>query len=236
MVLQLYGYIQSTCTKRVALTLHEKNVPFVFHNVDIVKGEQKSTDHKAKQPFGQVPFIDDDGFVVFESRAICRYIEEKHSGQGTKLVPDGLQKRTLFEQAASIEQANFDPFAAPLAFEALIKKRYGLETDPAKVTDLTQKLNQKLDGYETILSKQKYLAGDVRPPLIILTNRSVTEGLSQLQQELTLADLFHLPYGTLVNTAGINVIRDRPNVARWFADISGRPAWHAVKDGVKSTA
>lgn len=57
MVLKLYGFTLSTCTKRVATVLHEKNIPFEFHNVDLMKGENKAPDFKAKQPFGQVPYI-----------------------------------------------------------------------------------------------------------------------------------------------------------------------------------
>jgi hypothetical protein len=39
------------------MVLLEKKVPFEFHNVDLTKGEQKTADVKAKQPFGQVPYI-----------------------------------------------------------------------------------------------------------------------------------------------------------------------------------
>lgn len=38
----------------------------------------------------------------------------------------------------------------------------GETTDEKRVTDLTATLNSKLDVYEKILSKRKYLAGDVR--------------------------------------------------------------------------
>ena len=57
MVLKLYGFHLSTCTRTVATVLHEKNVPFQFIPVDISKGEQKAPEYVAKQPFGQVPYI-----------------------------------------------------------------------------------------------------------------------------------------------------------------------------------
>ncbi|KAF9448596.1 glutathione S-transferase [Macrolepiota fuliginosa MF-IS2] len=214
MVLKLYGSYLSTCTRRVGVVLHEKKIPFEFHNIDLAKGEHKSSDFIAKQPFGQVPYIDDDGFILFESRAITRYLEDKYSNQGTKLIPADRQKRALFEQAASIEQANFDSYAAPLVFEVVFKARRGLQTDPAKVKEYTEKLADKLKAYDQILAKQKYLAGD----------------------EVTLADLFHLPYGSMLPAAGVNLLQELPNVSRWFNDITSRPAWGAVKDGVKSTA
>ena len=39
---------------------------------------------------------------------------------------------------------------------------WGATADPKRVEELVGKLNGKLDGYEVILGKQKYLAGDVR--------------------------------------------------------------------------
>src|SRR5438477_3651369 len=57
MVLKLYGFIYSTNTQRVVLVLKELNVPYEFVNVDLTKGEQKSAEYLAKQPFGVVPFM-----------------------------------------------------------------------------------------------------------------------------------------------------------------------------------
>lgn len=57
MVLKLYGSPMSTCTKRVAVVLHEKQVPFEMIPVDYAKGEHKSPEYLEKQPFGQMPYI-----------------------------------------------------------------------------------------------------------------------------------------------------------------------------------
>ncbi|KAJ7097165.1 thioredoxin-like protein [Mycena belliarum] len=169
MVLKLVGAGLSTSTLRAALVLVEKKVPF-----DMAKGEHKAPEFVSKQSFGQVPYmIDDDGFVLYESRAICRYIEEKYAGQGTPLVPIDPKGKALFEQAASIEFANFDPFASKAVFENF-KPMWGLTPDKAVFDTLIAGLSAKLEVYEIILGKQKYLAGD----------------------EITLADLFHLPYGS----------------------------------------
>ncbi|KAH6894788.1 thioredoxin-like protein [Coprinopsis sp. MPI-PUGE-AT-0042] len=65
MVLKLYGWPKSTCTQRVALTLHEKNVPFEFVMVDLFKRESKTPEYLEKQPFGQVPYLVRPSFLVF---------------------------------------------------------------------------------------------------------------------------------------------------------------------------
>ncbi|EAU83309.1 glutathione S-transferase [Coprinopsis cinerea okayama7 len=215
MVLKLYGWSKSTCTQRVATTLHEKKVPFEFVMVDLFKGESKTPEYLMKQPFGQVPYLDDDGFILYESRAIARYIAEKYANQGTNLIPmKDLQSRALFEQAASIETADFDQFAGKAVFEMVFKPMMGGKSDQKVFDDLIATLSSKLDVYDKILAKQKYLAGN----------------------EITLADLFHLPYGVLLSTAGSEIMQSKPNVARWFNEMQARPSWKAVKDGVSSTA
>ncbi|KAF8074668.1 glutathione S-transferase [Lyophyllum atratum] len=214
MVLKLYGSPLFSCTQRVGTVLMEKGVPFQLIVPDIANGEHKSPEFRAKQPFGQVPVIDDDGFILYESRAICRYIATKYADQGTKLIPTNFKERAIFEQAASIEQNNFDPYAGAAISEKLIKPYFGQDPAEAVYEDNLKKLDAKLDAYDVILSKQKYLAGD----------------------ELTLADLFHLPYGTKLGDIGSNIMETKPNVARWFKDISSRPSWVSANAGVKSTA
>ncbi|KAF8063505.1 glutathione S-transferase [Lyophyllum atratum] len=214
MVLKLYGLSMSAGVKCVAVALLEKQVPFELIAVDFAKREHKSPEFLEKQPFGQIPYIDDDGFILYESRAIARYIAAKYADQGTKLIPTGLKENALFEQAVSIEQNNFNSSASGAVFEKIFKPIQGLTSDQAVVDEHLKKLDAKLDAYDVILSKQKYLAGD----------------------ELTLADLFHLPIGSLLEAAGSNVMETKPNVARWLKDISSRPSWQAVKGDFKGAA
>ncbi|KAK0223577.1 glutathione S-transferase [Armillaria fumosa] len=213
MVLKLYGSPFSTCTKRVATVLHEKKVPFEIYSINLAAGEHKTPSFLEKQPFGVVPYIDDDGFILYESRAISRYIALKYESQGTKLIPTGdLKKIALFEQAASVEQSSFDPYATAVGMEKIIKPRKGIQANEATVEAALTSLSAKLDAYDVILAKQKYLAGD----------------------DLTLADLFHIPWGVLLGVAGSDIMESKPNVARWWKDITSRPSWAAVKDGVNS--
>lgn len=72
MVLKVYG--SAMATSRVLVTLLEKELPYEFVLIDIAKGDQKSEEYKKLQPFGKVPALDDDGFLMFESRAICKYL------------------------------------------------------------------------------------------------------------------------------------------------------------------
>jgi glutathione S-transferase len=77
-------------------------------------------------------------------------------------VPTEPREIAKFEQAASVEYAQFDPIVSAIAHEKVFKLRYGQQTNEPLVAELTARLEIKLDGYEAILSKQKYLAGNVR--------------------------------------------------------------------------
>ena len=72
MVLKLYG--SAMAFSRVLVTILEKNLPYEHILIDIAKGDQKTEAYKKLQPFGKVPVLDDDGFIIFESRAICKYL------------------------------------------------------------------------------------------------------------------------------------------------------------------
>ncbi len=62
-------------------------------------------------------------FFYLESRAICRYLEQKYQGKGTTLIPNkDAAARGLFEQAASIETSYFDPSASVIVAERVFKK------------------------------------------------------------------------------------------------------------------
>ncbi|KAF8806031.1 glutathione S-transferase, partial [Phlegmacium glaucopus] len=212
MVLKLYG-IQSPYVRLVAAVSLEKNVPFELVLVDYANGEHKSPEYLTKHPFGQVPYIDDDGFILYESKAICYYIASKYPNQGTPLLPTGLEANALFQQAVCVEASHIDPHAWEAANEMYFKRRQGLTPDQAFVDKHIADLSGKLDVYDKILSKQKYLLGD----------------------EISLVDLYHLPVGSLLDIAGSNVMESKPNVNRWFKDICSRPSCLAVKDDIKST-
>ncbi|KAF5350659.1 hypothetical protein D9756_008529 [Leucocoprinus leucothites] len=203
MVLKLYGHPLSTPAKLVAAVCYEKEVPFEFITVDILKGESRTPEHLAKNPWGKIPVIDDDGFILYESRAIARHIADKYTAKGPQLIPSDVHKRALLEQAISSEAFTWDRAAVPVLLETAYKKYQGLESDPVKVEELTKALAEKLDVYEKILAKQKYIAGD----------------------ELTIADFYFLPAGSVIQSVGIKVIDERPNVARWFNAISSRSSW-----------
>ncbi|PYH94529.1 glutathione S-transferase [Aspergillus ellipticus CBS 707.79] len=213
MVLKLYGWIYSTCTARVRTVLAEKGLEFEFVDIDLTKHEQKAEAYlNDLQPFGKVPVLLDTetGIQIYESRAINQYIATKHRGQGTELAPpeSDLKAFAYYQQAVSIEQAYFDPPASTIAFEKVFKIRKGLgETDEAAVQALFAQLKATLQGYERVLSKQPYLAGE----------------------SVTLADLAHLPYGVFIEPFGFaDLVAKFPHVQKWWEGLKARESWKKV--------
>ena len=76
-MIKIFGHPLSTCTRKVLMTLAETGTPYELVTVDFATRDHKKPPHLNRQPFGQVPAIDDDGFAFYESRAICRYINER---------------------------------------------------------------------------------------------------------------------------------------------------------------
>jgi len=102
MTLKIYGYPGAISTQRVINICHELELNYAFILVDFKTSAQKSPEYLALQPFGKVPLLEDDGFVVHESRAICKYLAVKYSVQGKKLIPGQkeIQSYALFEQVS----------------------------------------------------------------------------------------------------------------------------------------
>jgi len=205
MVLKVHGTYRSSWARLVVAILYEKEVPFEFIVVNMPKREHKSPEYLTKQPYGQVPYIDDDGFILYETRAICYYIASKYSDQGTPLLPVGLEANALYQQAVFVELSHFDQHFNE-ATKELYKTYRGLTPDQVIVDKHIADLSVKLEVYDQILSKRKYLLGD----------------------EISLVDFYHIPGGYTFTKAGSKVMESKPNVARWFKDITSRASWKAT--------
>src|SRR4051812_19961063 len=107
-MLTIYGHPMSTCTRKVLTTVTELGIPHELSLVDFAKGEHKQQPHLGRQPFGRIPAIDDDGFTLFESRAICRYLNDSRHGA---LAPGDAHGRGTMEQWISVETSEFSGHA-----------------------------------------------------------------------------------------------------------------------------
>lgn len=204
-MITLYGNPHSTCTRKVLMTLHEKEAAFDFEVIDLAKGEQKSPEHLARHPFGVVPVVDHDDFRIYESRAIMRYLDRVLPGPS--LTPTDAREAGRMEQFISVEQGYFSGPALTFFFERMKKPRMGQETNEANIEAARAKLGPVCDVLEAQLEKSRYLAGDA----------------------FTLADVTFMPYVALLFAFDeAEPITSRSALSRWWNEISARPAWKKV--------
>ena len=75
--MKLYDTNMAPNPRRVRIFMAEKGITCETEQVDIIKGENLSDEYLAVNPRGLVPtLVLDDGTVLDESVAICRYLEE----------------------------------------------------------------------------------------------------------------------------------------------------------------
>ncbi|MFT7245961.1 MAG: glutathione S-transferase [Candidatus Azotimanducaceae bacterium] len=72
--LKLYRPHWSAYTRTVRLVLSEKALDYKLVEVDFSSGRM-SEEHLDRHPFSKVPVLDHLGFVIYETSAICRYID-----------------------------------------------------------------------------------------------------------------------------------------------------------------
>ncbi|KAG9087248.1 hypothetical protein FS749_003063 [Ceratobasidium sp. UAMH 11750] len=171
MVVKIHGVSLSTCTKRVLTVCNEIGLKYEVVPVDFQKAAHKQPEYlDTMHPFGIIPVLEDeDGTKIYESRAIARYLTAKY-GKDSGLLPSSNDVKAygLFEQAASVEYSSFDPPASGLTKERVFSKMFGVEANEVLAEHYEKTLKGRLEGYERVLSKQKYLAGDVRDSLLAL--------------------------------------------------------------------
>ncbi len=202
--MKIYGHPMSTCTRKVLMTLAEKGHEAQLVTVDVFKGEQKSDENKARQPFGQIPSIDDDGFVLYESRAIARYLDEKLSGP--KLTPADPKAHAKMEQWISVETSNFTPIAMKIIYQLLFNKMAGKEADMKVVGEAKEAIQKPLVILDKALEKDEFLAGS-----------------------FSIAEVSFMPYVEYLYASGEGgLVEAHPHVGAWWKRISNRPTWKKV--------
>ena len=205
--MKVYGHPGSTCTRKVLTTLAEKNHPFEFVTVDIMKGQGHSPEHLARQPWGQVPVLEeDDGWQMIESRAIIRHLDQ--TLPGASLTPSSPRERARMDEWMSIEQSNFTPGVMKILGQLMFARWRGEEPQMSIVEDGRVAVNKAVAVMERELEGREYIAGT----------------------SFSLADIGFMPYIEYLFMCGEgNLITDHRNTASWWTRISERASWQKVR-------
>ena len=200
--MKIFGNPMSTCTRRVVMALHEKQAKFEMVVIDFAKGEHKSPENMARQPFGQMPSLTDGDFTLFESRAMMRYIDETLPGQS--LTPKDPKSRALMEQWLYVESEDFNPAVSAIVYQEVFSPMMGGKSDAAKVAEAMTKLTPVMAVLDKHLAKGPHFVGD----------------------QFTLADISFMPYTEYaMNTSAKDMMLSHANFAAWWKRVSERGAW-----------
>jgi len=112
----LYSYWRSSCSWRVRIALHLKNVDYEYRAIHLVKdgGEQLKDEYRDVNPLAQVPaYIDytEDGepITITQSLAIMEYLEEKYPTQGINILGHDIFQRAKVRQISEMINSGTQP-------------------------------------------------------------------------------------------------------------------------------
>jgi glutathione S-transferase len=154
-MLRIWGRTNSVNVKKALWAAEELGLKYERIDAGMQFGVNTTPEYRGMNPTGLVPTIDDDGFKLWESHAIVRYLGAKH-GAGS-LWPAGLQAR------ADADRWMDWAFTFQAALRAVF---WGLIRTPLEKRDLgaieegRKKCAELLAIPEAGLAGRQYLAGD----------------------------------------------------------------------------
>lgn len=109
----LYTYFRSSCSARLRIALHLKNIPFDSVFVNLLRDEQSTPAHRAINPSGTVPALvvphASGPLTITQSLAALEYLDETFPNTGPALLPSGPDARALVRTLVSIIACDVQP-------------------------------------------------------------------------------------------------------------------------------
>ena len=196
MGLKLYGIPRSRGIRNIWMA-YELGIDFELIEVAPGATGSRKPEYMAINPNGHVPFIDDDGLVLWESMAINLYLARKHGGL---VAPQNVGEEGQAMAWTAWALTEVEPNAAQIMYNTVMLPEP--ERDPAKVTAGLAAIAAPLDVLEAALAKGGgYLMGG----------------------RFTVADLN--VYGAVFYLRGApQALAGKPAIAAWMEACRARPA------------
>lgn len=177
MAITLYDIPPSGHCHRVRLAAALMGVELSLVPVMEMEGQRTGAAYLAINPLGQVPAIDDDGFVLNDSIAIIRYLANKYA-PGAGWIPQDNETQARMDEWLAIAAGTL--FRGPNS--ARLVKLFGLSLDYDMAVAQSEKL---FDLMEQHLNGRDWLAGD----------------------RATLADIANYSYMAVAHEGGLDLAR-----------------------------
>jgi glutathione S-transferase len=199
-MIKLYTFPPSTNSRKVRIALLEKGLEFERINIDLSKREQKNPDYLKIHPFGQVPALDDEGFIIYDSTVINEYLEDEYPYPS--LMPKDSEGRARARLMEDFRDTHFNLYFVHLIQE--MRKPEG-ERDAQRIDNARAELTKAFDRIESELNGNDYLAGS-----------------------FSLADVAFMSNIELLDRFAIPVDANKyKNTVAWIARLKARPSFAA---------
>ncbi|MEM0906128.1 MAG: glutathione S-transferase family protein [Pseudomonadota bacterium] len=104
----LWGFAASTYVRTVRMVLAEKGVSdYCLNEVSAITGQTRQAEHLARHPFGRIPVLEHDGERIYETAAICQYLDTILPGRA--VMPSEPKARAKADMAMGIVVAYAHP-------------------------------------------------------------------------------------------------------------------------------
>lgn len=144
--------------RAVLVACIEKSAPYRIAAVPPAGTKQPA--HLARHPFGRIPAIEDDGFPLYETQAILRYIDGVY-GSPRALTPSEPRREARMNQAIGIIDWYFfaDSSAKTLVFNRIVAPKFGMPVDEAAAAASIPAARHAVRTLAGFLEASPYLAG-----------------------------------------------------------------------------
>ena len=203
--------------RAVLATLEEKGARYRLSPV--APGSFKSPEHMARHPFGRVPVLEHEGFRIYETQAILRYLDRVLPAPA--LTPSDPRAAARMDQAMGVNDWYlFQGCGNIIGFQRVVGPRLmGLTPDEAVIEAAMPRAHMVFDELSRMLGDQRFFVGDA----------------------LSLADLMLAPQvGFFSQTPEWTVLGEpRPNLVAWLERMEARPSlkattWERVAEMAKA--
>jgi glutathione S-transferase len=202
----VYSVPGSPFGRAVLATLVEKGAAYRF--AAVLPGSLKSEPHILRHPFGRVPVLDHEGFMLYETQAILRYLDRVLGG--ASLTPSDARAAGCMDQVMNIcDWYLFRDVNAVIGFQRIIAPRLlGLPTDEKAIAEAMPKGLATFLELSRLLGSKPFFAGD----------------------DLSLADLQIAPHIDFLSaTPEWQVLTaNTPNLVAWLQRMNARDSFKAT--------
>ncbi|MDD9914883.1 MAG: glutathione S-transferase family protein [Rhodospirillaceae bacterium] len=206
--IELYGSSNSTFFRTARLACEEKGAPYDVMPVgENTFPDLKNPEHLARHPYGRIPAMRHGDVELFESTAICAYVNGAFDGPS--LVPGDPVEHARMVQWISAT----NDYIVPTVLRGYIAAIFAppgldVETDEDKIRAMRPAIHEQIRILDDGLSDRTWLAGDAL---------SIAD--------LLLAPILHYLGNTL---DGLEFFEGRDNIGRWWHAVSNRRSFQAT--------